>query len=45
MTSRVYVYAPLHGLDVRWGRALTALQDATVKMWQLERGQATRLVE
>ncbi|KAL3900414.1 MAG: hypothetical protein SGPRY_012467, partial [Prymnesium sp.] len=44
MLSRVYVYAPLHGLDVFGERALTALDDGTVKLWQLENGCEERCV-
>eukprot|EP00966_Prymnesium_polylepis_P069319 1611069-Prymnesium_polylepis.1 len=44
MVGRIYTYAPLLGLDARDGRALTALQDGTLKLWALESGREERCV-
>lgn len=44
MVSRLYVYTPLLGLDVRGPRAMTALHDGTVKLWDLESGREEQLV-
>ena len=37
--GRIYVYSPLHALDVRDGCVVTGLQDATLKLWNASSGR------